>query len=205
VSPALGRIAFLAAVMVATGLAGGSSDRSVYQLDSSWVEDNGEALRLPELRGDMQLLALIYTTCTGACPVTVKAMQMFSRNMPADIQGRTRFLLVTVDPGQDTLPVLRRYRREMKLDLRWKLLRGSASDVRELAAVLGFNYEQIESRQFAHANLVTVLNSEGEIVHQQNDFGSNTESVIDALRRHQIRRSAVPPSADSARSSRSTG
>ena len=46
----------------------------------------------------MQLLALIYTTCTGACPMTVKSMQMFSRNMPADIKGRIRFLLVTVDP-----------------------------------------------------------------------------------------------------------
>ena len=72
----------------------------------------------------MQLLALIYTTCEGSCPITVKAMQMFSRSMPADIKGRIRFLLVTVDPEQDTLAILREYRREMKLDRRWKLLRG---------------------------------------------------------------------------------
>lgn len=176
---------FLSAVILATELAGESSGRSVYQLDSAWVEDNGHALRLPELRGNLQLLALIYTTCTGACPVTVKAMQMFSRNMPADINGRLRFLLVTVDPEQDTLPALREYRREMKLDRRWRLLRGSGSDVRELAAVLGFNYEQIESGQFAHSNLVTVLDRDGEIVHQQNDFGSNTDAVIEAIRKQQ--------------------
>ena len=175
-------IALLFAVALTTQLSGETSERSIYQLDSSWVEDDGQPLQLRALEGDMQLLALIYTTCTGACPMTVKALQMFSRNMPGDLKGKIRYLLVTVDPKQDTLEVLREYRREMKLDRRWKLLRGSATDVRELAAVLGFNYQQIESGQFAHSNLVTVLDRRGEIVHQQNDFGGNTSAVIEAIR-----------------------
>ncbi|HEU5133914.1 MAG TPA: SCO family protein [Steroidobacteraceae bacterium] len=175
-------VAFLAAVTMMTEVGSEPTERSVYQLDSTWVQDNGRKLRLGALEGDMQLLALIYTTCTGACPVTVKSLQMFSRNMPADIQGRIRFLLVTVDPEHDTLAILREYRREMKLDRSWKLLRGSPEDVRELAAVLGFNYEQIESGQFAHSNLVTVLDRRGEIVHQQNDFASDTATVVEAIR-----------------------
>jgi protein SCO1 len=173
---------FLAAVALTTDVTSEPTERSVYQLDSSWVEDNGHALKLATFQGSMQLLALIYTTCQGSCPVTVKAMQMFSKNMPEDIQGRIRFLLITVDPEHDTLPTLRAYRREMKLDRRWKLLRGSANDVRELAAVLGFNYEQIESGQFAHTNLVTVLDKHGEIVHQQNDFSSDSNPVVEAIR-----------------------
>jgi len=176
---------FLAAVVLTTDVTSEPSERSVYQLDSSWVEDNGQAFKLAALEGHMQLLALIYTTCEGSCPITVKSMQMFSRSMPADIKGRIRFLLVTVDPEQDTLEVLREYRREMKLDRRWKLLRGSDEDVRELAAVLGFNYEQIESGQFAHSNLVTVLDRRGEIVHQQNDFASDVKPVIEVIRRQQ--------------------
>ena len=181
-------ITFLAVMILATDVTSKPSGRSVYQLDSSWVEDNGRTLRLGALEGDMQLLALIYTTCTGACPVTVKSLQMFSRNMPGDIKGQVRFLLVTVDPETDTLPILREYRRDMKLDRRWKLLRGSAKDVRELAAVLGFNYEQIESGQFAHSNLVTVLDRQGEIVHQQNDLGSDTNAVVEAIRKQQGQR-----------------
>ena len=174
---------FLAAVAMTTVVTGDTSERSVYQLDSTWVEDNGHALRLRRLEGDMQLLALIYTTCSGVCPITVKAMQMFSRNVPPDVRSRIRYLLVTVDPEHDTLAVLREYRREMKLDRRWRLLRGSAQDVRELAAVLGFNYEQIESGQFAHSNLVTLLDRRGEIVHQQNDFAGNTAAVTEAIRK----------------------
>ncbi len=73
----------------------------------------------------MQLLALIYTTCTGACPMTVKALQMFSKNMPDEIKGEIRTASHR-GSQQDTLStVLRDYRREMKLDRRWKLLRGS--------------------------------------------------------------------------------
>jgi protein SCO1 len=175
----------LAAVALTTDVTSEPTERSIYQLDSSWVEDSGRPMKLAALEGDMQLLALIYTTCEGSCPITVKAMQMFSRSMPDDIKGRVRFLLVTVDPETDTLPTLRAYRREMKLDRSWKLLRGSADDVRELAAVLGFNYEQIESGQFAHSNLVTVLDRHGEIVHQQNDFSSDSKPVIEAIRQQQ--------------------
>jgi len=181
-------IALLAVVAMTTRVTSEPGERSIYQLDSSWVEDNGRALRLPALEGDMQLLALIYTTCTGTCPVTVKAMQMFSRSMPDDAKERIRFLLVTVDPDTDTLATLRKYRREMKLDRRFKLLRGSASSVRELAAVLGFNYEQIESGQFAHSNLVTVLDSRGEIVHQQTDFATNSKAVLEVIRQHPVER-----------------
>ena len=181
-------VPMLAAVVLTTQVVSVPTDRSIYQLDSAWVEDDGHALRLDALEGQMQLLALIYTTCTGSCPMTVKAMQMFSRNLPGDLKEGIRFLLVTVDPEHDTLPILREYRREMKLDRRWKLLRGSAEDVRELAAVLGFNYEQIESGQFVHSNLVTVLDAHGEIVHQQNDFASDPSPVIDVIRQQQARR-----------------
>jgi protein SCO1/2 len=180
--------AFLAAVALLTEVASKPSERSIYQLDSAWAEDTGHAIKLESLQGHIQLLALIYTTCTGSCPITVKAMQMFSKSLPDDIKGRLHFLLVTVDPEQDTLAVLRNYRREMKLNRQWKLLRGSGKSVRELAAVLGFNYEQIESGQYVHSNLVTVLDERGEIIHQQKDFAGDSKPVIEAIRQQESAR-----------------
>jgi len=159
-------------------------EHSIYQLDSPWVEDNGQPLELRRLAGHVQVLALIYTTCTGVCPILVKELQAFSRDLPADLKDHTRFLLVTVDPQHDTIAALRQYRRDMKLDdARWKLLRGSPADVRELAAVLGFNYEQVDSGQFVHSNLVTVLDPRGQIVHQQSGLSGNAEGVVDAIRK----------------------
>jgi protein SCO1/2 len=148
--------------------AGDSSGHSIYLLGSSWTQDTGRKIRLGALAGDVQVLVLIYTTCAGICPTTVKALQMFSRGAVADAQ-QARYLLVTIDPQRDSLEALRRYRHAMQLDAtRWKLLRGSEADVRMLAAVLGFNYQRMDSGEYLHSNLVTVLNRRGEIVHQQN-------------------------------------
>jgi len=162
---------------------GEPSGRSIYLLDSRWTADNGRPLRLRELGGDVQILTLMYATCTGICPGLVKQLQALSRNLPADIGRRTHFVLVTVDPEHDTIAALRQYRQDMKLDdARWTLLRGSAADVRELAAVLGFNYQQIDSGQFVHSNLVTVLDPLGQVAHQQNGLAGTDEGVIDAIR-----------------------
>jgi protein SCO1 len=47
------------------------------------------------------------------------------------------------------------------------LLHGDEESVREIAALLGVKYKQEADGSFAHSNLVTILNSEGEIVHQR--------------------------------------
>jgi protein SCO1/2 len=39
--------------------------------------------------------------------------------------------------------------------------------VRELAALLGVIYREDANGSFAHSNVITVLNAEGEIVYQQ--------------------------------------
>jgi protein SCO1 len=160
--------------------------RSIYQLDAPWTDDAGKPLRLRDLKG-VQVLTLIFTSCAGACPATVKALQMVARDRSVGIGDDAQVLLVSVDPERDTVEALRRYRREMHLDKSgWKLLRGAEPDVRKLAAVLGFNYEQIDSGEFVHSNLVTVLNARGEIVHQQNGVGSDSTVLKDAIRRAAI-------------------
>ncbi len=179
----------LAAPAPASGTAesGKTSERSVYQLDAPWTDDSGKSLRLSDLGGGVQVLTLIFTSCTGACPTTVKALHMFARQGNSSADDETTFVLVTVDPERDTLDVLRRYRREMHLEKDgWKLLRGPDSEVRKLAAVLGFNYEQIDSGQFVHSSLITVLNARGEIVYQQNGVGADTVALKDAIHRAAI-------------------
>jgi protein SCO1/2 len=143
------------------------SERSVYQLDSQWTTDAGRTLRLAELSGQYQIVAFIFTNCAGACPLLVKSLQLQARNLPARVRERARFVLVSIDPAQDTVTALRRYRKTLSLDEQWTLLRGNDADLRELTAILGFNYERMPDGQFAHSNLITLLNPAGEIVLQQ--------------------------------------
>ena len=182
------RIPAAAAAVLVLGTLPSSSqeagDRSVYRLQASWTQDNGKPLRLDELRGAPQVLTFFYTTCTGSCPITVKALQMFARSEESAGNPRVGFLLITVDPAQDTLAVLRKYRRTMHLEGEdWRLLRGAESDVRKFAALLGFNFEQIDSGEFMHSNLITVLDSRGQIVHQQSGVAGDPDALRAAIQR----------------------
>jgi protein SCO1/2 len=144
------------------------SGRSIYQLDGVWTNDAGRPFRLRELRGRPVVMAMFFTSCGYACPRIVAAMARIRQNLPPSVRASAMFVLVSFDTGHDTVPVLRAYREQHQLDsVNWVLLRGAPGDVRELAAVLGVKYVQEAGGMFNHSNLITVLNSEGEIVHQR--------------------------------------
>jgi len=158
-----------------------NSGLSLYQLTSTWTTDDNRAVKLPDLRGHCQILALIFTHCSGTCPLTVKELEVFAASLHARLKDQTRFVLVTIDPA-DSSDDLRRYRETMKLNDHWMLLRGSTDSVRELAATLGFSY-QPQGDQFAHSNLITVLDAQGVIVHQQPGVGGNRRDLLSAVER----------------------
>ncbi|MBI3874640.1 MAG: SCO family protein [Verrucomicrobia bacterium] len=104
--------------------------------------------------------------------------------LPETLRDRVDFLLVSFDSKRDTPEALRAYRERQKLDTaHWTLLRGKPDDVRELAALLGANYREDARGQFAHSNLITVLNPQGEIVHQQAGLNSDPAPTIAAIQR----------------------
>jgi protein SCO1/2 len=63
----------------------------------------------------------------------------------------------------------------------WVLLHGQSDDVRELAMVLGVKFAKDSRGQFAHSNLITVLNPEGEIAFQRAGLTGDISAAIKAL------------------------
>jgi protein SCO1/2 len=68
-------------------------------------------------------------------------------------------------------------------DREWTLLSGQPDDVLELAALLGVQYRQTRAGQFAHSNVITVLNAKGEIVHQQVGLNEDITGTVQRLAR----------------------
>lgn len=143
------------------------SNRSIYQVDATWTTDAGRPFQLAELRGRPVVLAMFFTSCGYACPRIVADMARIQQTLPAAVRAQARFVLVSFDDVRDTVPVLRDYRAQHGLNADWVLLRGAPGDIRELAAVLGVKYKRDAAGMFQHSNLITVLNPEGEIVHQR--------------------------------------
>jgi protein SCO1/2 len=136
------------------------------------------------LQGKVQVLAMVYTTCASACPIIVSLMQRLEAALPPELHSQVGFVLVTLDPERDTPSVLRAYSTKMHLDpVSWSLLSGRPDDVMELAMLLGITYKRDQRGDFIHANVVTVLNKAGEIVHRHEGLQQDMASTLEAIRR----------------------
>ena len=144
------------------------SSRSIYQVEATWTTDTGKDFKLAELRGQPVVLAMFFTSCGYACPRIVEAMMHIQEMLPPAVRRRAQFVLVSFDDERDTVAALHNYREQHGLDSgSWRLLRGAPDDIRELAAVLGVKYKKDAAGMFSHSNLITILDSQGEIVHQR--------------------------------------
>jgi protein SCO1/2 len=158
------------------------TDQSLYLLDSKWTSDRGKTIPLGVLRGRPQVVAMFFTHCEYACPILVNDMKKLEARLPADVRAQTDFLLVSFDSKRDTIETLAAFRKKEKLTVEnWTLLRGAVDDVRELAALLGINYMPDSRGQFAHSNLITVLNAEGEVAFQQQGLNTDPAPLIGAV------------------------
>ncbi len=73
----------------------------------------GKPVKLSDYRGRTVLLAFIFTTCPGVCPLISKQMEYVQRELKAaGLFGRQAVMLsVTVDPETDSAAVLAEYAR----------------------------------------------------------------------------------------------
>ena len=155
------------------------SERSLYQLESIWTNDSGKPFRLAELRGRPQIMVMFFTSCQYACPILVHDLKRIEAALPEHVRSRTGFVLASFDTERDTPAALATYRERQQLPRdRWTLLHGRPDDVLELAALLGVQYKQGARGQFSHSNVITVLNAEGEIVHQQIGLNQDIQPTV---------------------------
>lgn len=156
----------------------------LYDLGSEWVDQRGDSIALGSLAGRIRVVALVYTSCHGTCPLIVAEMKRIEAGIPAGRGGDVGFVLVSLDPARDTPGRLAQWAADTHLDpTRWTLLNGSDSTVRELAATLGVRYQVQPDGEVAHANVITVLDANGLVAHQQTTLGdvTATAAVIDRL------------------------
>jgi protein SCO1/2 len=157
------------------------SKESIYQLDGRFTDDAGRPFVLGSLRGRPVVLDLFFTSCGYACPLTVTDMVALQQRLPATLRDRTVFVLVSFDVARDTPAALAKYRAQRQLGGNWILLHGDDGSVRELAALLGVQYRETADGGFTHSNQITLLNAEGEIVHERTGLKGGLDEALLSL------------------------
>jgi len=169
------------------------SDRSLYQTESKWTTDAGKQIQLSDLKGRPQVIVMFFASCQYACPILVHDLTRIQAALKPEWRTRVGFTLVTFDTKRDTPEALAQFRTTRNLSpANWTLLHGGEDDVLELAALLGVKYKQEANGQFAHSNLITVLNQDGEIVHQLNGLGQDISATMRELNQLLARPQAAP-------------
>jgi len=161
---------------------GGISDESIFNLTSKWNTEEGKAIQLEDLKGKTLAMVMIYTTCKAACPRLVADMRNIEDQIPKENLKDLQFVLVSIDPETDTPQRLKTFAKENIMDgEQWTFLQGTTSSVREFANVLAVKYKQISPMDFSHSNIISVFNSSGELIHQQEGLGVDNKETIKTI------------------------
>jgi len=156
---------------------------SLYDLDAAWCTDGGAKIRLADLRGKPRVMAMFFANCRGVCLLTVDHMQEIEASLPADIRNKVGFVLVTLDPANDTAEKLAVYRRENVLPAStWTILRGDDNATAEVAARLGITFARESSRGFVHSSGITLVDEDGNIIQQQLGNHPDLAAMVQALK-----------------------
>lgn len=155
---------------------------SVYNLPSDWTNQNGELIKLEDLKGDIVVAVMIYTTCKAACPRLIADIRRIHEKVSDKTNKQVKYVFVSIDPEVDTPERMKAFAIENEMDNdQWVFLRGSIEDTREFAAVLAVSYKRISPIDFSHSNIISVFDQEGVLVHQKEGLGVDDSSTIEAI------------------------
>lgn len=155
-----------------------TTERSVYQLPGTWRDQAGRELTLDELAGRPQVLAFVYTSCAFACPRIVAQMKRIEAQAASD----AGFVLVSIDPERDTPERLARFAESSGLSSeRWTLLNGDDGRILELSVLLDVKYRATGDGEFAHSNVLILLDAEGVPVERVEGLEADLTPLVQAL------------------------
>ena len=136
--------------------------------DFSFMERDGSAVGLAQLRGKIWVADFIYTSCTDTCPLQTAMMA----KLQDEFAGKPNVQLVsfTVDPERDTPEALATYAARYKADAkRWYFLTGQRDRILRLVqegfhlAVAALPSDTDPSRTIPHSPRFVLIDKQARI------------------------------------------
>ena len=145
---------------------------SVYQLNDKFTDQNAKDFKLASRSGQVQLVAMFYSSCQYACPLIIDSAKGVEHARTPAMQGKLALLLISFDPKRDTSEVLAALAAKRKLDLsHWTLAHTQASSVRKVAALLGVRYRELANGEFNHSSQLILLDAQGRVLARTEKMG----------------------------------
>ena len=110
------------------------------------------------IKDKIVVINFIYTHCPDTCPLET-AQLVRVQNIMGDRLGKDVFFYsISVDPENDTPPVLQEYRERFKAN--WTFLTGKDADIVQLRKKLGLYIEEIQSDDSNNHNVNMIIGNQ---------------------------------------------
>jgi len=145
------------------GIVGVTSQAAFEKGLKKWNNDSGELMSPDSLVGGVRVVSLFYTDCPNTCSLTIEKFKQLEKyfernNISAD------FILMSLDPKNDTPSVLKTYRTERDLlQKNWHFLTSTETQVRVTAKELGYEFTRLDDHVF-HRMKIFIFDSDNNIV-----------------------------------------
>lgn len=155
---------------------------SIFHLTTDWQDQHNKNKKLTDLRGKTLVVVMIYTSCKAACPLLVADMKKIEKQIKPSNLNKVSLVLVSIDPETDTPQRLADFAKTGGMDApQWVFLRSNEAATQEFANVLSMKYKKISPIDFSHSNIISVFNTDGELVMQEEGTGINTKKVANEV------------------------
>ncbi|MCA6361396.1 MAG: SCO family protein [Bacteroidetes bacterium] len=131
----------------------------------SFTDQTGKTVTNADFKGKITLVNFFFATCEGVCPVMNKQMarvyEKFSTN------SNVRFLSHTVNPENDSVPVLAEYAARYKADAAtWKFVTGNKNEIYAMARtsyLLSDSDGDGSKEDFLHSDQIGLIDRDGHV------------------------------------------
>ena len=153
-------------------------------LDTSFTTSDGNTASLSASNGHVRIVTMMYAHCPGVCPMAVATLGQIESQMSEAERNRLRIVALTLNPEQDSLASLTKFRLEHGINsARWTLGRPSSASVARIAAGLGVTYRSMADGTVDHQSVFALLNANGEIIAKTSNTQNPDPRFVAQVRR----------------------
>jgi protein SCO1/2 len=129
-------------------------------------DPSGKPVRLSDYHGRVVLLAFVFTTCPGVCPLISKQMSALQESLKHEglFGNKANLVSVTVDPETDTAAVLTKYAKTYGADpAGWRFLRETPEKTQPVLKAYDEWTKLLPKGEIDHPARVYLIDQQGNI------------------------------------------
>ncbi len=155
------------------------------------IDDKGRSFSLEKFRGKVLLITYGYTSCPHVCPtITAFLKQVETQLDNKGFKGRYRIVFITVDPEDDTVERLRKYKKERGFN-NWIFLTGSKESLKKVwkdynvyvkdRGIMEMKHGEnvMKHRMIDHTAKLTIVDKKGYIVEEFKSMYLPVEDIVE--------------------------